>query len=310
MTAPSGIVTPEAVVLEFETAGLPSRMLAALIDSAIQLAVLFAVLFAAFGLNEAGIELGGIANAFLYVLVFLLVFGYPAGFETLWRGRTPGKAALGLRVVTVEGGPIRFRHAAIRAILGLLDKYLLSAVPGVLAVLGTARNQRLGDLVAGTLVLRERSAAKAPTAVAFAPPPGLEGYTASLDVTALDLAEYTTIRSFLLRAPSLAPAARDPLARQLANPLLAKLRTTPPAGVPAEAFLVCVVAAHQRRHAPTAPWAAPPAFSSVWAEAEGHRPITGFRPDAGPPPHAPPGAPSAAPAPATASDDGGFTAPA
>jgi uncharacterized RDD family membrane protein YckC len=261
MAVPSGIVTPEAVVLEFETAGLPSRMLAAVVDSLIQGVVLFAILLAAIGLNDAGLDLGGAGVAFLYVTLFLLLFAYPAGFETLWRGRTPGKAALGLRVVTVEGAPIRFRHAAIRAILGLVDKYLLSAIPGVLALLVSGRNQRLGDLVAGTIVLRERSAAKAPTAVAFWPPRGLEGYTASLDVSALSQSDYVTIRSFLLRASTLAPAVRDPLAQQLATPLLARLRTRPPAGVPAEVFLVCVVAAHQHRHAPRVT-----AFTSVWAD--------------------------------------------
>jgi uncharacterized RDD family membrane protein YckC len=269
-------------------------MLAALVDSAILLAILFAVLCAAFGLTEAGSELGGLANAFLYVVVFLLVFGYPAGCATLWRGRTPGKAALGLRVVTVEGGPIRFRHAAIRAILGLVDKYLFSAVPGVLALLGTSRNQRLGDLVAGTIVLRERSAAKAPTAVAFAPPRGLEGYTASLDVAALDRADYVAVRSFLRRAPTLAPVARDPLARQLATPLVARLRTTPPTGVPAEVFLVCVAAAHQHRFAPPGAWGGAPAFTSVWAEPAG-----------APGPAAPSRSPSAAPVTSTT----GFTAP-
>ena len=259
----SGIVTPEAVVLEFETAGLASRMLAALVDSLIQAALLVAILLASFAATELGADVGGFGSAFLYFTVFLLLFGYPAGFETLWRGRTPGKAALGLRVVTVEGGPIRFRHAAIRAILGPIDKYLLSAVPGTLSVLLSSRNQRLGDLVAGTLVLRERSGARAPQAVSFSAPRGLESYVASLDVSAVDRADYVTIRSFLLRASSLAPDVREPLARQLAGPLVERLRTTPPPGLPAEVFLVCVAAAHQQRHAP--PSTAAPAFSSVWS---------------------------------------------
>lgn len=292
MVERSGIVTPEAVVLEFETAGMASRMLAALVDSAIQLLVLLGILLAAFGLAEAGIEAGGLGNAFLYVVLFLLLFAYPAGFETLWRGRTPGKAALGLRVVTVEGGPIRFRHAAIRAILGLVDKYVFSAVPGVLAVLLTRRNQRLGDLVAGTIVLRERSGARTPQAVAFAAPRGLEAYVAALDVSALDRADYVTIRSFLLRAPTLAPAARDALARQVATPVLARLHTTPPPGLPPEVFLVCVAAAHQQRHAP--PAAAPPSFHSVWSDPS----LTAAAPAPAPPAAGP------------VTSDTGFTAPA
>jgi uncharacterized RDD family membrane protein YckC len=268
MAERSGIVTPEAVVLEFETAGMASRMLAALLDAVLQLIVLVGILLASFAATELGVDVGGLGSAFLYLTMFLLLFGYPAGFETLWRGRTPGKAALGLRVVTVEGGPIRFRHAAIRAILGLVDKYVFSAIPGVLALLLSPRNQRLGDLVAGTLVLRERSGARAPQAVAFSAPPGLEAYTASLDVSGVDRADYVTIRSFLLRAPTLSPAVREPLARQLAGPLVGRLRTTPPPGVPAEVFLVCVAAAHQQRHAPPGGRAGP-AFQSVWASPVG-----------------------------------------
>ena len=270
MAERSGIVTPEAVVLEFETAGMASRMLASLLDAAIQLAALLGILLASFAATELGADVGGAGTAFLYVTLFLLLFAYPAGFETLWRGRTPGKAALGLRVVTVEGAPIRFRHASIRAILGLVDKYFLSAVPGVLALLLTARNQRLGDLAAGTIVLRERSGATTPQAVAFAPPPGLQGYVASLDVSGLDRAEYVTIRSFLLRAGALAPSVREALARQLAGPLLERLRTSPPPGLPPDLFLVCVAAAHQQRHGPAT--ATAPSFNSVWASSAARSP--------------------------------------
>ena len=268
-TTTDRIVTPEAVVLEFETAGLASRLIGGFVDATIQLLLLFAVLFAGLGLGEVGVEFGGLATAFLYVVVFLLLFGYPTVFETLWRGRTPGKALLGLRVVTIEGGPIRFRHAAIRAILGLFDKYVGSGLVGVVSVLVTRRNQRVGDLVAGTIVLRERSGARAPAAVRFAAPPGLASYVASLDVARLGHEDYGTVRSFLLRAPTLTPAARAHVATQLAGPLAQRLSTSPPAGLPPELFLVCVAAAHQQRHAPAGP-AAAPAFTSVWTVAPVH----------------------------------------
>jgi uncharacterized RDD family membrane protein YckC len=261
--------------------------MSAFLDGLVQLLLLLVVLLAAFGLAEVGLELGGLATGALYVLVFLLLFGYPAAFETLWRGRTLGKAALGLRVVTVEGGPIRFRHAAIRAILGIVDKYLFSGMVGVVAVLVTRRNQRVGDLVAGTIVLRERSGAVAPSAVRFSPPRGAEAYTASLDVSRLEHEDYGTVRSFLLRAHSLAPAARSPLAASIASSVVARLRATPPAGMPPEVFLACVAAAHQARHAPaTAP--APPAFSSVWAAPRPRDDTgpTGARPGSGQPPPA------------------------
>ena len=267
MTVPfaEGIVTPEAVVLEFETAGLPSRLGAAFLDTLIQGALFVLILLAAFGLGRLGVDFGGFGPALLYVLVFLLLFGYPAAFETLWRGRTPGKAAMGLRVVTIEGAPVRFRHAAIRAILLLVDLYVFfGGLVGVILILVTSRNQRLGDLVAGTIVLRERSGAKAPTAVRFAVPRGTEELVAALDVSRLEHEDYGVVRSFLLRAPSLAAAARYQLASSLSATIAERLRTAPPPGMPAEVFLTCVAAAHQARHAPAV--SAPPAFTSVWAE--------------------------------------------
>jgi uncharacterized RDD family membrane protein YckC len=299
MTATArGIVTPEAVVLEFETAGLASRLGAAFLDALVQVSLLVVVLLAAFGLSEAGLELGGLAQGSLYVFIFLLLFGYPTAFETMWRGRTLGKAAMGLRVVTIEGGPVRFRHAAIRAMLGLFDKYLFSGLVGVIAVLVTPRNQRIGDLVAGTIVLRERSGAAAPSAVQFRPPLGAESYAATLDVSRLEHEDYGVVRSFLLRAPSLSGAARHQLASSLAASLVDRLRTTPPPGMPPEVFLACVAAAHQARHAPSAIARATPtpSFTSVWAD-----PPVARGPDVF-------AAPAARPPGPTLSDDG-FEAP-
>jgi RDD family len=186
-------------------------------------------------------------------------FGYFAAMETLWRGRTIGKAALGLRVVTREGAPVRFRHAAIRTLLGLVDFGLGSGFFAVVFVLFSRDNQRLGDLVAGTLVLRERSAATQLAPVSFDPPPGLESYTATLDVTGMGIEEYQAVRSFLLRARQLAPASRASLAVQLATPLAARLRPPPPDGLPPEGYLRAVAAAYQRRQrAATGSWSAPP----------------------------------------------------
>jgi uncharacterized RDD family membrane protein YckC len=105
-----------------------------------------------------GVRPDWLGIALVLLLVFALQFGYPVGFETLWRGRTPGKAAMGLRVVTVEGAPVRFRHAATRAAIGLLELTGTAGAIAVIASLSSARGQRLGDLAAGTLVIRERRA--------------------------------------------------------------------------------------------------------------------------------------------------------
>lgn len=260
----AGIVTPEAVVLEFETAGIGSRVIAGVIDLAVQGAALVAILLSVAALASAGLDGGGVAAGAIYVLVFLVVFGYPAALETRWRGRTLGKAAMGLRVVTVEGAPIRFRHAAIRSIFSLIDWFGTQGLVGITALLLTKRNQRVGDLVAGTIVLRERSAATGQAPVRFAAPPGLEAYTATLATGALSHEDYGSIRSFLLRAHTLPPQVRHDLASQLAHPLVARLRATVPAGVGPEPFLVCVAAAYQRRMAAVAARTAG-GFASVWA---------------------------------------------
>ncbi len=260
-----GIVTPEAVVLSFETAGVGSRIIAQAIDLAIQAvaALLVAGGGALFGATHLGL-------APVYIGLFLVAFGYPIGLETLWRGRTVGKAVMGLRVVTVEGAPIRFRHALIRGALGLVDFWATSGAAAVLCVLATKRNQRLGDLAAGTLVLRERVSKQSLSSVTFWVPPGWEGYAATLDVSAVTPADYQAVRSFLMRAGSLDPWTRERLAGEIATAVLPRLHHQPPPGVPAEAFLACVAALYQarQRRAPgpgaaprspaPAPWAAPP----------------------------------------------------
>lgn len=250
------LVTPEAVPLELEPAGLGSRFLALLLDWAIQAAAAFALVAGL--LAAASGEGAGLAQALLVLLLFLVLFGYPAVSETLWRGRTVGKLALGLRVVTTEGAPVRFRHAAIRAAFGTVDFFLTAGAAAVLSVLFTRGNQRLGDLVAGTMVLRERTGLPAPLPVTFVVPPGLEAFATSLDASGVRPQDYGAVRTFLLRAGDLQPQVRYDLAVKLATPLLSRLQTRPPAGVPPEAFLACVAAAYQHRSSERPPPVDPP----------------------------------------------------
>jgi uncharacterized RDD family membrane protein YckC len=249
------MVTPEAVALEFRTANLGSRILAYLIDMVVVVAGILAGLFAVALLGQASdvVVPDWVALTIVLVLLPSWWLGYFIAFEALWRGRTLGKAALGLRVVTKEGAPVRFRHAAIRGLLGLVDFLIMGGFFAVVFILFTRDNQRLGDLVAGTLVLRERSALAAPAPVSFAPPPGLEHYTATLDPSGVGNEEYLAVRTFLLRAPSLSPGPRSALALQLANPLATRLRPPPPAGISPELYLQCVAAAYQHRQRLAAP---------------------------------------------------------
>ena len=252
-----GIVTPEAVVLEFELASVGSRLVAQILDVFVRLVLLNIVAIIA---NPVSIG-GGDAAVVIIIVIggFLIVFGYPVVCEVLWNGQTVGKRAVGLRVVTVEGAPVRFRHAAIRSLLALVDFALPPVgVTATIAVLVTARSQRLGDLFAGTIVLRERTGATFPVPVSFPPLPGYDAYTRTLDVGAITPDQYALLRSFLIRVNTLLPDARARIADGLARPIAARMHHTPPPGVTAEAFLVSVAAAYQLRlggpPVPLPPW--------------------------------------------------------
>lgn len=253
-----GIITPEAVPLDLPVAGIGSRGLAYLIDLVIITATLVALVLAATALGDplAGAP-GWLAVTLVLLLVFGVQLGYPVAFETMWRGRTPGKAAMGLRVVTVEGAPVGFRHAALRAALGLIDFQLTVGAAAMVTSLVNHRSQRLGDIVAGTLVLRERTGAGTATQRSFAPPPGLEELVARMDVAALGPAEYQAVRSLLLRLGTLQGDTRRRLTEQVASSLVGRVQPPPPRGLDAESWLRAVAAAYQARHRRASP--APPA---------------------------------------------------
>jgi uncharacterized RDD family membrane protein YckC len=243
---PGRLVTPEAVVLDLPYAGPGTRIAAKGLDLAIQLVALLVLNLL------AGIGASGTGGSVVFIVVGLFVdvmviFGYPAILEAAWRGRTVGKAAFGLRVLTKEGAPIRFRHAVIRSLLFLVDGFLIGPAIGVLCLLATRDTVRLGDLVAGTVVIRERSGAGAPAPVRFPTPYGRDTYVSTLDVSGLSADDYALVRGFLTRAPQLAPEVRYPLAVELATPILHKLRLADPHMHPEE-FLQCVAAAVQRRY--------------------------------------------------------------
>jgi uncharacterized RDD family membrane protein YckC len=241
-----GIVTPEAVLLRFDTAGLPSRALAKAVDVAIAGAALLLSL-ALVALAADGLEASG-ATVVVLVVSTLGLFAYPAVAEGRW-GTTVGKAACGLRVVTVEGGPVGVRHGLIRAALQVVDIVLLPiGVIGAASMLASPLDQRVGDRVAGTVVLRARSGAADAMALAFPPLPGYEAYVASLDVTAVTPGQYEVLRSFLTRVDQLQPAARAHLAQRLAGPLSAAMRHAVPPTLHPELFCACVAAAYQQRH--------------------------------------------------------------
>ena len=263
----AGVVTPEAVRLQFSEANVGSRGVAFLIDAFLIFMILSifntAIGFLLTATSDA--VPGWVAITALLIVNFLVLLGYPVMFETVQRGRTPGKSAMGLRVVTVEGAPIGFRHAAVRAALGFVDFLLTLGLAAVLATLLSKRHQRLGDMVAGTVVLRERTAEDVPWASRFRVPGGAESYAVTIDPSGLSAGDYELARSFLLRARNLAPQPRTEIGERLAAGLARKLNHQRPPTVSAELFLSCLAARYQERHwrpeetpGDPATWAPPP----------------------------------------------------
>lgn len=234
------IVTSEAVVLDFNLAGVGSRSISRSVDTAIQFAAfLLFSLVAAFG--SAG---GGAAGIVIFLLgAFLILFGYPVLMETLNNGRTLGKMAAGVRVVTVEGAPVRFRHALLRALLAIFDVLLSFGGIAVVSALLTRRGQRLGDLAAGTMVIRDRTAAREATAQWFPAPTGLEAFTATIDARALTPRTYLAIRNFLARAYDMHEPARSQMAADLAELARFEVRSPPPPPNTSNSMYLSAVAA-------------------------------------------------------------------
>ena len=237
--------TPEGVDLDLVLAGMGSRMLAGMFDLATQglLALGYYLLASASGLEE------GLTAAGWAIVVFLLLFGYDVAFEVLARGRTPGKRIVGLRVMRAGGEPIGLVTSSIRNVLRLIDILPMAYGVGVLVMFVTERNQRLGDLVAGSVVVRERLGGRQPTSDGVPVDRLVERHrdlAARVDVSAIAPEEVATVRRFLDRRHSLAAGAADRLAHELATKLTPRVGGLPPY-TPAETVLEIVVAAKSLR---------------------------------------------------------------
>jgi uncharacterized RDD family membrane protein YckC len=237
MTA--GVVTGEAVALDVRLAHWPSRLLAKLIDLILQLVIFFLLVLIA-GQLLTGSDGDASAAIVLCILVFAFV-GYNVLLETVWRGRTPGKAALGLRVVRDDGGPVRFRHALVRGIMFPLESW----GPALFASIFSRRGKRFGDMLAGTIVVQER--VPGVTALPVQMPAPLAWWATTLDLSRLDDDLALACRQFLARQNELHPAARDAMGNELMAAVLARVTPPPPPGTPGWAYLSAVLAERRRR---------------------------------------------------------------
>jgi uncharacterized RDD family membrane protein YckC len=206
------IATPEGVQVELTLAGIGSRFIAGMIDFLIQVAVAVSLFFI---LRPAG----GAGAAIFTSATFAMIFFYDVLFEVLGGGRTPGKRVEGLRVVRSGGRPITLVRSAIRNILRLIDILPGFYAVGMTVIFITKHNQRLGDLAAGTHVVRirygDRRRGTAPAAPAEIDP----GDAATWDVSAVSGEDVATVRSFLERRESLKADARTAIGSELARRL-------------------------------------------------------------------------------------------
>ena len=240
------VPTPEGVTLEVTLAGVGSRFAAGVLDQLLRTALLIALLVLAALLGEGFSTPGGVVLAAVFVGVFLVHFAYDVLFETLASGRTPGKRWTGLRVVRMGGAPVGFLASAVRNVLRIVDALPGFYLVGILSVLFSRNNQRLGDLAAGTIVVREPAQATALPQPSPPPPSPVGADTALWDVSGISAEEMATVRRFLDRRTTLTPEARDRLAYEMATRLGPKVAGPARRWEP-ESFLEYLVAAKAGR---------------------------------------------------------------
>ena len=239
------LVTGEAVALDLPPATVAVRVASGLLDVLATALVLVLVYIVGLGLVAAsGADDALLAVATVLSTVLVLV-ALPTAVETLTRGRSLGKLALGLRTVRDDAGPISFRQAFVRTLVGVVEIWAFSGAPALVCALVTARGKRLGDVVAGTYVVRERF--PFPRVRPATMPPHLAGWATRADIAPLPDGLALGVRQFLDRAPSLNPASRATLGERLAGEVLAHVAPAPPPGQHAETVLAAVIAERRRR---------------------------------------------------------------
>jgi uncharacterized RDD family membrane protein YckC len=281
---PEPMVTGDAVVLDVQIAQLPVRALAALIDlTVVFIGYLVGVMLWAVTIYDLDAALSA---AVLIIFTILTIVGYPVVFETATRGRSLGKMAVGLRVVSDDGGPERFRQALFRALSGFIEIWMFAGGPAVICSMLSAKGKRIGDVFAGTMVISERG----PKLSAPIPmPPALAWWASSLQLSGLRPEQAELARQFLSRANQLEPVLRDQMAHRIYADVVAQVSPPPPAAAPPPLVLAAVLAERHRRElarlrptAPPPPAYAPPPYPPppVYAPSAYARPVE-------PPPSAP-----------------------
>ncbi|GAA1489929.1 RDD family protein [Brachybacterium sacelli] len=239
------VITGDAVLLDLRTASFAARMLAAVIDGALQMGILvLGTVGVAFAAARADLDDGLVAAGVLTMSVAAYV-GYPVLCELLLGGRSVGRLAMGTRVVRDDGGPVHVRQSLIRAVMAMLEIWSTAGSLALACSVIDRRSRRVGDLLAGTVVIQERMRDPEPERVTV--PEALSAWAATADVGRLPLALRQDIRSFLPRAGAIHPASRRQISRDLLHRTLGHVAPAPPPGTDPEEFLAAVVAERSQR---------------------------------------------------------------
>lgn len=237
------LVTGEAVALELPPASIGLRVLANILDR-ILVGMLGYALFMLVLVVSVNTD-AALAQALAIIATVGSVVGYPVAMETLANGRTVGKMAAGLRTVRDDAGPITFRHALTRGLIGVVEVYLFYGVPALIAAVISTRSKRLGDLAAGTYVVRDRVRAALPPPVPM--PPHLAQWAWHADIAQLPDGLAMQVRTFLPAAFTMTPHVREQMGRELLDEVLLHVSPPPPTGNHPEYILAAVIADRRRR---------------------------------------------------------------
>jgi uncharacterized RDD family membrane protein YckC len=232
-----------------------------------------------------------LSAAILLTFTVLVIVGYPLAFETATRGRSVGKIAMGLRVVSEDGGPERFRQAMFRALASVVEIWMLAGSPAVICSMISPKAKRIGDVFAGTVVVSERGPRMSPPPMM---PPSLAWWASSLQLSGLGAGQAEVARQFLSRASQLDHQMRLQMAYRIGADVVSRIAPPPPPGAQPELVLAAVLAERHRREL---------------ARMRPQLPATGPWPPPGPPAAPWPQQPRQQPAPGPEADSGGFSPP-
>jgi uncharacterized RDD family membrane protein YckC len=234
----------EGVALDTAAASLGSRAAAALLDALVLGALYFGVTMLMVTVLPGTLDLAATSAIYLTTAIGTFV-GIPVVFETLTRGKSVGRYALGLRIVRDDGGPITVRQAVVRALVGVIELWMTAGSIALIASAANARGKRVGDMLAGTYALqtRQSSSQHVPLMVPFS----LDAWARVVDIRRLPDGLALEARQFLTRAAALHPASRRQLGESLSARIAPHVSPLPPEGTHPETFLTAVLAVRRDR---------------------------------------------------------------